>query len=93
MLVLHFLRTANTGHIIPDHASDRRLLEAFRNGDYDYWRSLSGEQIEAAGQHEILNWMPMMGAMSVQQRKPVVLDYAETYLFQANKVFAYFPQA
>jgi hypothetical protein len=27
----------------------------------------------------------------VQQRKPVVLDYAETYLFQANKVFAHFP--
>ena len=34
----------------------------------------------------------MMGAMSIENRRPVVLDYAETYLFQANKVFAYFPQ-
>ena len=88
----HASLSSNTGHIIPDHESDRRLLDAFKRGDYDYWRALSGEQLENAGQHELLNWMPMMGAMSVQKRKPVVLDYAETYLFQANKVFAYFPQ-
>ena len=88
----HAALSANTGKIIPDHSADRRLLEAFKQGDYDYWRGLTVPQLEAAGQHELLNWMPMMGAMSIENRRPVVLDYAETYLFQANKVFAYFPQ-
>ena len=35
--------------------------------------------------------MLLAGAMEAQGRKPVIDDYAETYLFQANKVFASFP--
>ena len=82
--------SSNTGHLIPDHASDRRLLEAFKAGDYDYWRTLPRDTIERAGQHEILNWMPLIGAMSLLKKTPIIQDYVETYLFQANKIFSYF---
>ncbi len=66
-------------------------MEAFKSGDYAYWRSRTTAELEAAGQHEVLNWMLLAGAMEAQGRKPVIDDYAETYLFQANKVFASFP--
>ena len=89
----HAALATNTGRMVPDHAADRRLLEAFKAGDYAYWRCLTTAQLEAAGQHEILNWMLLVGAMEALGRKPVVDDYAETYLFQANKVFAHFPVA
>ena len=88
----HSSLSSNTQQIIPDHASDRMLLDAMKAGNYDYWKNLNRETIEAAGQHEILNWMPLIGAMKALGRKAVVQDYIETYLFQANKVFAYFPE-
>lgn len=87
----HAALSTNTARMIPDHESDRRLLEAFKTGDYAYWRSRTTAQLEAAGQHEVLNWMLLAGAMEAQGRKPVIDDYAETYLFQANKIFASYP--
>jgi hypothetical protein len=84
----HAALSTNTGRVIPDHARDRALLEAFRSGDFNYWRALSRATLEAAGQHEILNWMLLVGAMEVLGRTPVIDDYLETWMFQANKVFA-----
>lgn len=83
--------SANTGLMVPDHASDRRMLQAFVDGDADTWRNCSRAQLEAAGQHELLNWHILVGAMDALGRTPVVDDYAETYLFQANKIFAHYP--
>jgi len=83
--------SVNTGRMVPDHESDRTLLEAFRNGDYKRWRSCVRADLENAGQHELLNWMLLAGAMDACGRKPVIDDYVETYLFQANKIFASYP--
>lgn len=87
----HAALATNTARMVPDHAADRRLLDAFKRGDWAYWRSRTTEEFEAAGPHEILNWMLLAGAMEAQGRTPVIDDYAETYLFQANKIFASFP--
>jgi hypothetical protein len=86
----HGALSTNTQRMIPDHESDRRMLEAFRNGDYGYWRSRTTEQLCAAGQQEIYNWMMLAGAMEALKRKPAIDDYVETWLFQSNKVFASF---
>ena len=62
----------------------------FRNGDYGYWRGRTTEQLCAAGQQEIYNWMMLAGAMEALKRKPEIDDYVETWLFQSDKVFASF---
>ncbi|MSQ69790.1 MAG: extradiol ring-cleavage dioxygenase [Betaproteobacteria bacterium] len=87
----HSFLSSNTGYVIPDLDSDRVLFEAFRQGDYESWRRLGTAQLERAGQHEMLNWMVLAGAMAEIKRKPVVLDYIETYIFQATKCFVAFP--
>ena len=87
----HAALSTNTGRMVPDHDGDRALLEAFRKGDYDVWRGCSRARLEAAGQHELLNWMVLAGAMEVEGRVPVIDDYVETYMFQANKIFASYP--
>ena len=86
----HASLSSNSENTIPDHDSDKKLLNSLLQGDYDYWRDLSRQTIENAGQHEILNWMPLIGAMSFLNKKPVLQDYVDTYLFQANKVFVSF---
>ena len=86
----HAALASNTNRMIPDHEADRRMLEAFRKGDYAYWRAQTTREMTAAGQHELFNWMMLAGAMEEQKRKPTIDDYVETYLFQSNKVFASF---
>ena len=86
----HAALSTNTNRMLPDHEADRRMLDAFRAGDYAYWRSRTTEQLCAAGQHEIYNWMMLAGAMEEMKRKPAIDDYVETWLFQSNKVFASF---
>jgi len=86
----HAALSSNTKRMIPDHEADRRMLEAFKSGDYGYWRRQTTEQLVAAGQHEIYNWMLLAGAMDELKRKPVIDDYLETWLFQSSKVFASF---
>ena len=58
--------------------------------DWDAWRKLSTPQIEAAGQQEMLNWMCLAGAMEELDRKPEIIDYIETYVFNSEKVLALF---
>ena len=47
--------------------------------------------MEQAGQHEMLNWMALMGAMEALGRKPEVHDYAETHIFMSDKCFVTYP--
>jgi hypothetical protein len=78
------------GWVIPDHVADREMLAALRRADWDAWRNRSLEQIERAGHHELLNWMVLAGAMAELDRKPVIDDWVETYIFQSDKCFASF---
>ena len=67
------------------------MLEALKQGDYDVWRRRTIEETEAAGHHEMLNWHVLAGAMDTLGRKPDVIDYVETFIFQSDKCFAVFP--
>ncbi len=76
--------------LYPDIESDRARFEELKDGDYDAWRRISTAQIEDAGQQEMLNWMCLAGAMDELDRKPEILDYIETYVFNSQKCLALF---
>ena len=69
------------------------MLEALKQADYDVWQQRSLADAEAAGHHEMLNWHVLIGAMDALDRKPDILDYVETFIFQSDKCFAVFPEA
>jgi hypothetical protein len=87
----HCFLSTNTGYVIPDFESDRMMLEALKQGDYDVWRQRDIADVEAAGHHELLNWHVLAGAMDTLGRKPDIIDYVETFIFQSDKCFAAFP--
>ena len=89
----HAFLTARTGYLWPDHASDRRLVDALRNGDYETWRKTPLAELEAAGQHELLNWYVLLGAMERLGRRPRVEAWIESWIFNSNKCFAWFPES
>ncbi len=75
--------------IYPDLDADSQRLAELRAGELRKWRDLSPEQIVDSGQHEILNWVCLAGAM--EGRTPDVLAYSPTYLFNSSKAVALFP--
>ncbi len=87
----HCFLSPNSGYVVPDFEADRQMLEALKNGDYETWRQRTIEETEASGHHEMLNWHVLAGAMATLDRKPEILDYVETFIFQSNKCFAAFP--
>jgi hypothetical protein len=74
--------------LYPDTVSDMQLYEALVKGDFEYWRAQTTEQFEAAGQQEILNWSPLMGAMQELKAQLNWSSFIETHVFNSNKVFA-----
>jgi hypothetical protein len=70
--------------------ADRQRFEDLQRGDLIAWRNVPLSAIEESGQQEVLNWMCLVGAMAELQRKPDVLDYVETYVFNSNKCMAVF---
>jgi Catalytic LigB subunit of aromatic ring-opening dioxygenase len=80
-------------HIRPDTEADQRLYDALVRCDYDAWRNTTGAEIVEAGQHEMLNWFCLLGAMS---ELGMSLDWSEwvpTDVFNSNKCFAVYRQA
>lgn len=86
----HAFLTEKNDWLYPDLQADRALLEQLRAGDYDAWRDLPLEQMEAAGQHEVLNWVCLAGAMAELGYKMQMLDWVETWIFNAPKCMAVF---
>ena len=87
----HCFLSPTNGYLWPDHAADRRMFEALQDCDYGYWRGRTRAQMEQAGQHEMLNWMALMGAMETLGQRPLVHDYVETHLFMSEKCFVTYP--
>ena len=87
----HAFLTPKNHWLYPDVESDRARFEELKDGDYAAWSRISTPQIEDAGQQEMLNWMCLAGAMSELGRKPEIIDYYETYMFNSTKCFAVFP--
>lgn len=74
----------------PDVPADRALYEALERGDYDTWRETPLEAVEESGQHEMLNWFCLIGAMAELGRRANELSFVETRIFNSNKCFAVF---
>jgi hypothetical protein len=58
--------------------------------DYWHWREVSLRDVEDAGQQEVLNWWPLLGAMEAIGAKLEWSEFTETHVFNSNKVFAVF---
>lgn len=65
----HAFLTPKHHLLYPDVAGDRALYEALRAGDYEAWRRTPLTAMEDSGQHEVLNWMCLAGAMAELGRK------------------------
>ncbi|HLY64184.1 MAG TPA: extradiol ring-cleavage dioxygenase [Chloroflexota bacterium] len=86
----HGTLTAKHSFLYPDIEADRRHLAELRSGHFDAWRELESADMRSSGQHEMLNWVCLAGAMA--GREPNILAYSETYLFNSDKVLALFPE-
>ena len=87
----HAFLTAKNGWVYPDVESDRRRFAELKAGDYLAWRDLDLAKIEDAGENEILNWLPLAGAMHETQQKPSYCEFMESYLMNSCKCVAIFP--
>lgn len=86
----HAFLVDKTWRLIPDTRSDRLLYDAMVASDYGLWRSTSLQQVEDAGQQEVLNWWTLIGAMEALGAKLEWSKFVETHIFNSNKVFAVF---
>ncbi len=87
----HGFLTAKNHFLYPDMASDRARFGELAAGKYRAWRGLTPAGLEAAGQHELVNWCPLMGAMDALGQKPVFSELLESYLMNSNKCVAIMP--
>ena len=86
----HSFLTEKNYQLWPDVAADRHLYDALEAGDYAPWHRYTTDQIEESGQHEVLNWFCLLGAMEALGRKPDKATFIETWAFVSPVVFAYY---
>jgi hypothetical protein len=85
----HAFLCDKTYRLVPDTTSDRALYDALVAGDFDRWEAATTEQIEDAGQQEVLNWFALAGAArDLGLGGPSWSTFVETWCFNSNKVFA-----
>jgi hypothetical protein len=70
--------------------ADRALYDALETGDYAKWHAYKTNQIEESGQHEVLNWFCLLGAMEALGRKPDKAVFLENWAFVSPVVFAHY---
>jgi hypothetical protein len=87
----HAFLTAKNSWVYPDVESDRKRLQELRASNYTAWRDLPLKEIEDAGEHELLNWVGLAGAMHQLGQKAEVVEYIESYLMNSSKCFALMP--
>ncbi len=86
----HAFLTSKTHGMFPDHESDKKRLAELKDNRFAVWAGLKREALEDAGQHELLNWICLAGAMAEIGGEAQVVDYVETYVMNSNKCFALF---
>ena len=89
----HGSLTAKHQRLYPDVDADRRLRADLDSSAWTGWGTLTREAIEDAGQHEVLNWICLAGAMAALGQRPQVVDFVESWVFNSSKCFAAFPPA
>lgn len=86
----HSFLTEKNWQLWPDVAADRALFGALETGDYAKWHQYKTDQIEESGQHEVLNWFCLLGAMEALGRKPDKAFFHENWAFVSPVVFAHY---
>jgi len=86
----HAFLTAKNNYLWPDTPSDREMLSSLKEANYGYWSNRTTAELEDAGQHELLNWACMLGAMEELNAKPDYVEWVETDVLTSNKCFATF---
>jgi hypothetical protein len=86
----HAFLTRKHSYLYPDTEADLALFDAFERGDYEAWRQTDRKTVEASGQHEMLNWFCLAGAVSALGLRPTHLRYVRSQLFNSGKAFAIF---
>lgn len=88
----HAFLVDKTWHLSPDTASDLRLYELLKAGDYQTWQATTPAQILESGQQELLNWFCMTGAAAELDLELTWSDMVVTDVFNSNKCFAIFEE-
>lgn len=87
----HAFLTEKTYKMLPDLEADRAMFEALKRGSFESWCAKSLEEVEASGQHEMLNWYCLAGAMAELDRLPQHAVLLESSVANSNKVMAIYP--
>lgn len=88
----HAFLTDKTWHITPDTAADQHLYDLFVAGMYDEWKATTTSQIVDSGQHEMLNWFCLTGAVGHLGLELTWSEFVTTDVFNSNKCFAVFQE-
>lgn len=86
----HSFLCEHTHFLLPDTVRDRELYQLLANDKLGLWRDVSLADVEHAGQHEMLNWFCLAGAVERLGLRHKWSELIETDLFTSNKVFAVF---
>ena len=86
----HAFLTRKHLYLYPDTPADRVLFQALVAGNYAAWRATTLAQVEDSGQHEMLNWFCLAGAMAELGRTPDSAVFIESNIMNSNKVIATF---
>ena len=85
----HSFLTQKNEWLFPDRETDRVHFGQLQNGEQRKWADVTNQEAEQAGGHEWKNWIALAGAMEDQQA--TIVDYVESWVFNSNKCFCYFP--
>ena len=86
----HAFLCEKTKHLWPDVEADRCLYDALVRGDAEVWRNTKLADVEYSGQHELLNWFCLVGAMTELGHRVQWSQFTETYVYNSDKVAAVF---
>lgn len=86
----HACLTAKSNYLWPDAPSDGEMLADLKAGNYTAWSKRTTAQLEDAGQHELLHWACLLGAIEQLGGEPEIIDFVETNVLTSNKCFATF---
>lgn len=81
----HAFITEKNHYLYPDVEADTRRFEELSSGRFASWRDIDLADIEETGQHELLNWVCLAGAMTELGATPEVLDFSPSYIFNSSK--------
>jgi hypothetical protein len=80
-------------HLRPDTPADQRLYDALVAGDFEAWQRVTSREVVEAGQHEMLNWFCLLGAVHELGLELSWSTFVATDVFNSNKCFAVYEEA